>query len=236
MNRIVLKKEIKAKYPVEGISLVNLEDEIEYKSSSDGMYATGSIKISGEYYKGVRNSKFLDEIDVDIFAPFDDLSSRNELHINIIDFDYKINEDMLLFEVILDVDGLKEMNKSFPSEVYEENEEVLPIENIEKVDEAIVVENKEINEDVILDRSGNDNTDLVYEEIEESKDNIVEKTKEIATKPIKKDETTVCWSFHVVLNNDTYESIAMDLNIDVNLLKKMNKYKERIEGTLVLIP
>ena len=236
MNRIVLKKEIKAKYPVEGISLVNLEDEIEYKSSSEGMYATGSIKISGEYYKGVRNSKFLDEIDVDIFAPFDDLSSRNELHINIIDFDYKINEDMLLFEVILDVDGLKEMNKSFPSEVYEENEEVLPIENEEKVDEVIIVENNEINEDVILDRSGNDNTDLVYEEIEESKDNIVEKTKEIATKPIKKDETTVCWSFHVVLNNDTYESIAMDLNIDVNLLKKMNKYKELIEGTLVLIP
>ena len=148
MNRIILKKEIKAKYPVEGISLVNLEDEIEYKSSSEGMYATGSIKISGEYYKGVRNSKFLDEIDVDIFAPFDDLSSRNELHINIIDFDYKINEDMLLFEVILDVDGLKEMNKSFPSEVYEENEEVLPIENIEKVDEATIVEKNEINEDI----------------------------------------------------------------------------------------
>lgn len=236
MNRIVLKKEIKAKYPVEGISLVNLEDEIEYKSSSEGMYATGSIKISGEYYKGVRNSKFLDEIDVDIFAPFDDLSSRNELHVNIIDFDYKINEDMLLFEVILDVDGLKEMNKSFPSEVYEENEEVLPIETIEKVDEVIIVENNEINEDVILDRSGNDNTDLVYEEIKESKDNTIEETKEITTKPIKKDETTVCWSFHVVLNNDTYESIAMDLNIDVNLLKKMNKNKELIEGTLVLIP
>ena len=195
MNRIVLKKEIKAKYPVEGVSLVNLEDEIEYKSSSDGMYATGSIKISGEYYKGVRNSKFLDEIDVDIFAPFDDLSSRNELHINIIDFDYKINEDMLLFEVILDVDGLKEINKSFPSEVYEEKEEVLPLDNIENEDEEVMFEEeKEIKEEINMDRAGNDNTDLVYEEVEEIK----EDKKEQITKPLKKDETKVCWSFHVV--------------------------------------
>ena len=164
MQRIVLKKEIKAKYPVEGVSLVNLEDEIEYKSSNEGMYATGTIKISGEYYKGVRNSKFLDEIDVDIFAPFDDLSSRNELHINIIDFDYKINEDMLLFEVILDVNGLKEINKSFPSEVYEEKEEVLQIDNKENKDEEVMfVEEKEIKEEINMDRAGNDNTDLVYE-------------------------------------------------------------------------
>lgn len=233
MNRIILKKEIKAKYPVEGISLVNLEDEIEYKSSSEGMYATGSIKISGEYYKGVRNSKFLDEIDVDIFAPFDDLSSRNELHINIIDFDYKINEDMLLFEVILDVDGLKEINKSFPSEVYEEKEEVLPLDNMENKDEEVMFEEeKEIKEEINMDRAGNDNTDLVYEEVEEVK----EDKKEQITKPLKKDETKVCWSFHVVLNNDTYESIAMDLNINVDLLKKINKNKELIEGMLVLIP
>lgn len=233
MNRIVLKKEIKAKYPVEGISLVNLEDEIEYKSSSEGMYATGSIKISGEYYKGVRNSKFLDEIDVDIFAPFDDLSSRNELHINIIDFDYKINEDMLLFEVILDVDGLKEINKSFPSEVYEEKEEVLPLDNMENKDEEVMfMEEKEIKEEINMDRAGNDNTDLVYEEVEEVK----EDKKEQITKPLKKDETKVYWSFHVVLNNDTYESIAMDLNINVDLLKKINKNKELIEGMLVLIP
>lgn len=235
MQRIILKKEIKAKYPVEGISLVNLEDEIEYKSSSDGMYATGTIKISGEYYKGVRNSKFVDEIDVDIFAPFDDLSSRNELHINIVDFEYKINEDMLLFEVLLDVDGLKESNKSFPSEVYEE--EVLDVENIDDNSSNIDTneENKiqemdgNENEDIVI-RSGNDNSDLVYEKLQEN-------DKKIETiKPSKKEETTVCWSFHVVLNNDTYDSIANDLNVDVNLLKKINKNKELVEGMLVLIP
>ena len=57
------KKEIKAKYPIEGISLVNLEDEIDYKRNNEGIYATGVIKLSGEYYKGIRNTRFNDWIE-----------------------------------------------------------------------------------------------------------------------------------------------------------------------------
>ncbi|MBQ9730942.1 MAG: hypothetical protein IJV94_02290 [Bacilli bacterium] len=218
MQRIVLKKEIKTKYPIEGISLVNLEDEIDYKSSNDGMYATGVIKISGEYYKGVRNTRFVDEIDVDIFAPFDDLLSRSELRVSITDFDYKINEDIISFSVMVDIEGLKEVNKSFPStDIEEEKEEIL-----------------EETEVVNIDRAGNDNSDLVSEELVEEKvvisEDVQPKKKQI------KEETKVCWSFYVVMNNDTYESISSDLNIDINKLKKINKNKDLKDGMLIYLP
>lgn len=224
MQRIVLKKEIKTKYPIEGISLVNLEDEIEYKSSNDGMYATGVIKISGEYYKGVRNTRFIDEIDVDIFAPFEDLLSRSELRVSIIDFDYKIQDDLISFAVMVDIEGLKEVKKSFPtSDIEEEKEEI-----IETLDNNI---NEEVN--LVEDRAGNDNSDFVSEEIKEEVE-VIEKVEN--KKSSNKDETKVCWSFYVVMNNDTYESIANDLNIDLNKLKNLNKNKKLSEGMLIYLP
>ncbi len=224
MQRIVLKKEIKTKYPIEGISLVNLEDEIEYKSSNDGMYATGVIKISGEYYKGVRNTRFIDEIDVDIFAPFEDLLSRSELRVSIIDFDYKIQDDLISFAVMVDIEGLKEVKKSFPtSDIEEEKEEI-----IETLDSNI---NEEVN--LVEDRAGNDNSDFVSEEIKEEVE-VIEKVEN--KKSSNKDETKVCWSFYVVMNNDTYESIANDLNIDLNKLKNLNKNKKLSEGMLIYLP
>lgn len=224
MQRIVLKKKIKTKYPIEGISLVNLEDEIEYKSSNDGMYATGVIKISGEYYKGVRNTRFIDEIDVDIFAPFEDLLSRSELRVSIIDFDYKIQDDLISFAVMVDIEGLKEVKKSFPTtDIEEEKEEI-----IETLDNNI---NEEVN--LVEDRAGNDNSDFVSEEIKEEVE-VIEKVEN--KKSSNKDETKVCWSFYVVMNNDTYESIANDLNIDLNKLKNLNKYKKLSEGMLIYLP
>ena len=221
MQRIVLKKEIKAKYPIEGISLVNLEDEIDYKSSKDGIYASGVIKLSGEYYKGIRNTRFNDEIDVDIFASFDDLVSRNELRINIIDFDYTINDDVIMFSVIVDILGLKEVKKSFPTS---------------DLQEEIQVE----------DRAGNDNSDLVLEENkdDEKLDDVIkqEVIPCVEIKNIKeenkniKQNSKVCWSFYVVLEGDSYESISHELKINVDKLKLLNKNKDLSVGTLLVLP
>ena len=221
MQRIVLKKEIKTKYPIEGISLVNLEDEIDYKSSKDGIYASGVIKLSGEYYKGIRNTRFNDEIDVDIFASFDDLVSRNELRINIIDFDYTINDDVIMFSVIIDILGLKEVKKSFPTSDMQEEIQV-------------------------VDRAGNDNSDLVLEETKDDekleidiKEETVPNMEVKNTKEEKKQtriNNQVCWSFYVVLEGDNYESISNDLNINVDKLKSLNKNKELSVGTLLVLP
>jgi len=227
MQRIVLKKEIKAKYPVDGISLVNLEDEIDYQCSNDGIYANGVIKLSGEYYKGVRTTKFADEIDIDVFAPIDDLVSRNELKVKIIDFDYKIDQDMIFFSVVVDIDGLKDLNKTFPSTDIQEKEEVLVIEE---------------------DRADSDNADLVdeeviQEEVVEEKTQLEEEIKELQNKKEEilkpkstKTESKVCWSFHVVMKDDTYESIASDLSIDVEKLRTLNQDRNLSEGMLIVLP
>ena len=221
MQRIVLKKEIKAKYPIEGISLVNLEDEIDYKRNNEGIYATGVIKLSGEYYKGIRNTRFNEEIDVDIFAPFDDLVSRNELRINIVDFEYNINEDIIMFSVIIDILGLKEVKKTFHSTDFQE-------------------------ETMVEERSGNDNSELIdlnidnSVEVETNVSSLPEKQiKEIEVKETKKTiskETYVSWSFYVALEGDNYESISNELNLNIDELKSLNKHKEISVGTLLLIP
>lgn len=229
MQKIVLKKEVKAKYPIEGLSLVNLEDEIEYKNTSEGVYASGVIKISGEYYKGVRSSKFFDEIDVEIFAPFDDLESRNDLNLSILDFDYHINEDLILFSVIIDVKGLKEIKHSFPSTDFEEEKEVV-IE--EKIEEKI--------EEQIIEREGNDNASFVFEEKKPelilNSINKEEIKTPIETKTSSKEQSKICWSFYVVMKDDTYESISNELKLDYNLLKTLNKNKTLTEGSLIVLP
>lgn len=230
MQQIILQKNIKAKYPIDGITLVNLEEEIEYKNTSEGVYATGVIKINGEYYKGIRNNKFYDEIDVDIFAPLEDLGDRSNLRVKILDFDYKIHEDQLLIDIILNLDGLKDVTKTFPA-----------TDKVEEKEEDILEEN------VIV--RGDDNAPIIEEETVKIVENETplemintnpSKIKKNSNFPIQfqKNKMTnkVCWSYHVVLKDDTYESISKELNIDVEKLKTLNNFKELSEGLLLMVP
>ena len=234
MQKIVLQKYVKTSFPVEGISLVNLEDFIEYKTTSEGVYATGKIEINGEYYKGSKTSKFKDEINVDIFSPSDDIMSRADLKVKISDFEYKIQDDSILFDIVLNVDGLNEITKSFQdTEDVQEKEEIInDIIDVEEINEEKIVINEAINEII---RNGNDNQELI-ENDEETFQEIKNDTILSTLFKNSKRNNYVAFKYHVVLKDETYESIAEDLNINVDDLKNLNKEKTLLEGTFILLP
>lgn len=232
MQQIVLQKTVQTKYPIDGITLVNLEDEIEYKNTKDGVYATGVIKINGEYYKGVRNNKFNDQIDVDIFAPLEDLGDRFELKVKIIDFDYKINEDLLFFDIILELDGLKDVKKTFLTSDKMEEEEIIE----DKVVEEERSNNPFLSDDIETVKKEDEENDLANGNINNSNLNINKDKKFPIQFQKSKLKNSVCWSYHVVLKDDTYESISKELNIKEETLRSKNENKELYEGLMLILP
>ena len=62
MHTVVLKKIIKSEFIIEDRAVVNLDNHIDYNSTSEGINATGFISLNGQYYNGCKYAKFDEKI------------------------------------------------------------------------------------------------------------------------------------------------------------------------------
>ena len=215
MHTVVLKKIIKSEFIIEDLAFVNLDNHIDYNSTSEGINATGFISLNGQYYNGGKYAKFDEKIEVDIFVPQEKISSKKAIEIKIKDFDYHIENNQMEFSIKVDIWGLKEDIKTFPStdnDLQQEKEEILETP---------------------------DKTDTIFEESKvEEVENITEIQPRIIEKKVtkSKDSTVICWSYKVILKDDTYESISDELKVDSMKLRAINNNKPLKEGMLIKLP
>ncbi len=213
MHTIVLKKNVKARFIVEELAFVNLDNHIDYHASDEGVAATGQILMNGEYYNGGRYAKFSEQIDVDVFVPTDKITCRKDIQIKINDFEYTIDGDQIIFAIKVDIEGLKEDIKSFPSTTENSQEEPLLLEEPPVVNEVEMKVEEPTPEAVIVKDPVNKPIELV-----------------------KNKYRQICWSYRVILKGDSYESIGNELKVDSMKLRSANRNQPLKEGMLLIIP
>ena len=232
-----LNKEIDLNNKIEDLLLISIDDKLETIEDKEGIKVIGEILVSGNARtsEGVRN--FSDKLDLDIFLTYDEIEERNALDVSINDFNYVINDNLLNLNIVLKVEGLKEIENTFLSE---ENIEFFE-EEIEKEDSKRVYTSEEVK---------------VEEEItfkEEIKEAIEEEYKEETAYTVKEVETPrtsllkavfsnkrikeeVSWKLHCVKGETSYEQIAAKYNVNLNKLISINKNEELSEGKLIFLP
>ena len=116
-------KELREK---EGLSQQELADKLFVSRSAIAKWENGN---------GIPSDVNLDSICKIFNVEEEWILSRSELRVSIIDFDYKIQDDLISFAVMVDIEGLKEVKKSFPTSDIEEEKEEIITNNLDNINE-----------------------------------------------------------------------------------------------------
>lgn len=293
MRLIILEKTIDIKDSIDDLNTVNLEENIEYLKNNEGVNIKGFIEIEGEYLHGSQIKYFNDILNIDLLAPYEELSDKDNISLKIKDFDFINGINKIIFTFKLNIEGWKEVSKTFLSPDVSQEDEKEPIiiesnekpEVISKIKELLEkCKELDIKEECIasyLEKGVQEVENLINDESEERsnliKFNITGEEKDKDKEPLildsgdssseecsemnpikiieeekemkilknknsldslfsKKNKVVTMFSYRVVYESDTYESIANEENISIYDLKRFNKNKTLREGVLLKIP
>lgn len=229
MQKINYRENIKLKNKIDELLLINIDEKLSQSIDNDNIKVYGQITISGEVTSENDKENFVHPLEVDIILSKDQLVNE-QVFVSVDDFEYKLLDNTIEINLIIKIDGLKEIEPYFPPQ---ENTEDPQIDNR-------IQQQEEINE-------------LAPVEIEKSLDTQIENEPNIVqeipvtnnptkysllnqifrNKITKKDSTHL---FHVVKQPTTYQEISQLYNVDIEKLKSCNNDEEIYIGKLILIP
>ena len=177
MENITLEKVITFSTCIEKLENINFEDSLDYKLNDDGISAYGIIKLHGKIKTIKGYEDFNDTIDVDIFAPFEQIIEKDKFTLKIEKIDHQIIRNNLILKITLSINGFKrieEVENKTSDDINMTNE----IENLEEdnnyeklLEDYQNIEEKEEAEETIIDNEKNiEEDDLVKIITEETHD------------------------------------------------------------------
>lgn len=260
MQQINLNKDIEFDNEIEDLLLISIDEHIDTIDDKDGVRIEGKISIGGKVKVLLEENSFSDVLDIDIFLSYDQIVERNSLSVTVNDFNYEIEGNKLKLNIIIKIEGLKEIETTFLAE-----------ENIEFVSKEEIIEGKKvyIDEEIVVEENRDDIQEKIEKikannntcEIEEDKEdrNILDKEEIIIKKNVEEFDEPVCdnenkkslikkvfsnkrikeevsWKLHCVKEETSYEQIALKYNININDLININKNEKIEKGKLIFLP
>lgn len=159
MEKITIEKIIKLDGLIDSIEYLSIKDELKYDFDDDNSHATGKIFIDGSVNTVNGLKEISEEVEVDIYAPFEKQIDKENFKIEVMDYSYKVNNQNLIVYLVLSLDGFKEL------EIYQENEKEDSVDNSEVIEQINnlneikeeVREKKEVN--IVKSESVDDHID-----------------------------------------------------------------------------
>ena len=239
MQKISYKETITLPEKIEELLLINIDEKLSQIKKSDDIHVSGHINISGEVSCNNNKQTFLHPLEVDILLSKEQLIN-DVATIMVDDFNYNLVDNKIEIDLIIRIDGLKEIEAYFPAQ---ENKEDIQIEEyIESQDNAFdkemeifYEEPKEERTDIKDDYKdiniANTQQDSDPEEVSNNKPSLLNQI--FKHKSFKKDSSFL---FHVVKQETNYKEIASLYSCNEDLLKSINNNEEIYIGKLILIP
>lgn len=168
MEKITIEKVIEFDSIIDSIEHVSIDDNIKYKIDEDDTHCEATLYIKGKVNTLLGVKEFNEDVDVDIYAPFDKKLDKDDFNIEVKDYSYNINQKKLIVYIILYLHGIKEIKVE---DEHDEDEKIM-IEDINVENETTSVVDdinsvNEINEEVRVENKENTNVKIV-------EDNVVE--------------------------------------------------------------
>jgi len=259
MQHINLNKTIELESKISDLLLISIDDQIETTQDKEGVKIIGNIAVGGKAKTLEGEKTFDDKICLDIFLTEDEIMERNSLNISVNDFSYELDENKLILNISLKIEGLKEIettflaqedNEPFQKEEIEEKETEIEIDKKVYIDVDVDINERNENNDTYIEKEEileedniiieeEDNNEEIKEETEVCERVIEEPKKKSLLKSVfssKKINEEVSWKLHCVKNENSYEEIANKYNVNLNKLISINNNEKLSEGKLIFIP
>lgn len=225
MQKINYTEKITIESPIKELLLINIDDKLTQSIESDCIKISGTINISGEVSTQTTNVAFNHPIEVDILLSKEQLIDE-QVTITVDDFNYQIKENLLTIDLIIKIDGLKEIEPYF---LAEDNQEIIEVDDNELNEERIsenttsetIINNSE--DEYNLNDIENDNGPIHHSLLNQIFRN-------------KKKKTESTYLFHVVKEETSYQEIASLYDVNEDTLKSINNNCQIYIGKLILIP
>ncbi len=210
MKQIIpLKKDIAFKTIIGEISNINLDKDYIIKDD----IIDGYVNVYGTYK--MTDASVIEE-EFNYKVPFGvSISKRvkkDSIKIDIDDFNYKFNKDILSVEIDLII----------------ECDELANEDNKESIDVNIMNEEEDIKEEINNEININSEENNIESNMEENINNI--------TNLINNEENYYTYKVYIVRENDTIESICNKYNVSINDLKEYNNLDNIELGDKIVIP
>ena len=166
METITIEKVIKFDNTIDSIDTVQVNNELRYELLDDDTHVKGTINLSGSVNTILGQKDFYEDVDVDIYAPFEKIIDRDKFKMVVKDYSFMINQQNLIVYLVIDMDGIvsAEDNKTLT-----QSENTLEdITDIQTDPEEVKISG-EIIEDINKLNEINDNT--LYNIREDERDN-----------------------------------------------------------------
>lgn len=217
MQQINLTKTINFEGDIKDLLLISIDDQIDKICDKEGVKVIGKILVGGKVMLE-EEQEFEDTVNIDMFLVNEEILDMGCLNVTVSDFNYKIEQNKLILDISLKLEGLKEIETSFLS--LEDTEDVQ--EKIEEEDRTYV----DLNEEIIAEET----TDEEIQD-DEPKKSLLKSV--FSSKKIKEE---VSWVLHCVKSDDTYEKISEKYKVNLNKLKSINNNEVLNEGKLIFLP
>ena len=217
MQQINLTKTINFEGDIKDLLLISIDDQIDKICDKEGVKVIGKILVGGKVMLE-EEQEFEDTVNIDMFLVNEEILDMGCLNVTVSDFNYKIEQNKLILDISLKLEGLKEIETSFLS--LEDTEDVQ--EKIEEEDRTYV----DLNEEIIAEET-------IDEEIQEDEPKKSLLKSVFSSKKIKEE---VSWVLHCVKSDDTYEKISEKYKVSLNKLKSINNNEVLNEGKLIFLP
>lgn len=157
METITIEKNVKFDSEIDSIDIINVNDELRYILKDDETHATGVIELSGIVNTLIGKKEFNEEVDVDIYAPFEKKLDKENFKLRVKDYSYVVKNNNLTIYLVLNLEGIidkeDDNSKSLLDEmntlnVINDNNELLREEIIDNTEEVKIIEEvKEVKQE-----------------------------------------------------------------------------------------
>ena len=141
MENISIEKSIKFEQIIDKIETIKINDELKCEIIDENTHAIGALNISGSIITPLGVNNFSEDVEIDIYAPFDKKIDKDKFKIKVKDYSYVVNNKTLTVYVVLDMEGFKEEE----NEVLEANydEIINSMNNINDINSNDLTDNNE---------------------------------------------------------------------------------------------
>ena len=250
MHIIYLDKKITLDNIINDINLININENINYLKRNDGILIRGYLDLNCQYISLGIIKEFNEKVEINELIQYENIYS-NDIHMRLEDFDYLLKDNQIFFSFKMNIEGYKEIDKTFQNKT-EEMEIVSNLdielddvkEYIDANDDVVILNETPLIENIITKNIIEEK--IVCNDINKEGESInfnisgiknEKKYKEsIYNSIFKKEKKVKMYKYRVILENDTYEEIAKEYNVNLYKLKEINNNINLKLGSIIKIP
>lgn len=150
MENITIEKSFRFDEVIDSIEMINIDDQLRCEILDDDTHAVKTINVTGLLNTTLGQKDFKEDVEVDIYAPFEKQIDKDSFNITLKDYSYSVNNKTLTVYMVLSISGLVDKQEESDNAIEANYDEIINsmnnINDINNINEERVEEEKEQDE------------------------------------------------------------------------------------------